>query len=149
MAAGKAISRRVVLGFVLAPLPVVGPIPLLEAILLVGMPEDGANLASDMMLMVFGGYGVCLLLGIPIHLILARKGRSDLASYLLAVVAAVFAAACMAALLELRFRPSLERNPFGWSMWSRFGISATVIAAVLSCACASIFWKVAVARPRR
>jgi len=137
-------TRREVLGFVVAPLPFVGPLILLCLVLLLEMPPDSAAIAAFMIEIVAWGYAAAIGLGLPIHLILKHRGRHDLRSYILATVGAAFIVCAGIALAELIFPHRPQDNPFGFSMWSRFGITSTVGFAICASYSAFLFWKIAV-----
>ena len=142
------LSRRELLGFALAPLPVVGPVIVMFAVILSTVPPDCVAAPQAAAELVFWSYIAAVVLGLPIHLVLRWKQQTGLLAYLgLAVVAATLVSG-LALGLEGQFSDWAKGNPFAFTMWSRAGVVVTLIFAAVTCLCALIFWAVAVRRIR-
>ena len=136
--------KRTIGGFVLAPLPVVAPVILLFGIILLGRPYDSASVIGAGLELVMACYGVTLLIGIPVHLLLTRLNRRSLRAYLgLTTLCAVVVVSALG-LLELLLPPSLEQNPHGVVIASRAGMAAILAFGGLALLGAWIFWFVSV-----
>ena len=134
--------KREVVGFALAPLPVIAPFTLLFGYILLDQPNDSASVIEAWFQIVLGGYGIVLFVGVPAHLALRRLGRSDLKSYLMAATLGVAAVAVAIGLLELAIPVSPERNPHGMTLASVFGITVVLVFEAFALIGAWIFWRV-------
>jgi hypothetical protein len=143
------LGRREVMGFALAPLPVLGPLLLgFVAILFAHPPSDGGSAIDAMLQLILMGYGATLVIGLPVHLVLRWRRRSSLSAYLgLTVLSIAFIGGAFA-VSDRFFPPVPDTNPFRLHMWSRFGIGVTLAFAIAAGLSASVFWRVAV-RQRR
>lgn len=141
-------GKREIIAFVLAPLPVVGPVVIMIGIILAGFPKDWADALGAMLKITVMSYGVTLLIGLPIHLLLYRNKRTALSAYtgLAAITVAILAGTFAA--LDWFLPASANANPFALHMWSGFGFRITLIAVALASLSAAIFWSVAVRKPR-
>ena len=142
------LRRREIMGFLLAPLPILTPFLLMFGVILSGAPSDSASLFEAMLEIVLLGYGATLLIGLPIHLVLRWKRQSGLSAYLALSVMSTLLIASILAVLERLFPPTVEDNPFGMVMWSRFGVTVTLTFAIIAALSAWVFWRVAVRQPR-
>jgi hypothetical protein len=146
---GEAVmlGKRDVIGFALAPLPVLAPLLLAFAATLFTAPPDLADRLQAMIELVLMSYGTTLLIGLPVHLILRWKRRRSLAAYLSVTVTGVLLIGAAIAIGELLFPPSAPGNPHALRMLGSQGVMATLVFAVIASVSAWLFWIVAV-RPR-
>jgi hypothetical protein len=143
----KMLSRRELLGFALAPLPVVGPVTLVFGIILLPLPPDSLAALQAASEVVFWSYVATVVFGLPIHLLLRSKQQTSLRAYLgLAVVAAIAVLSGLALVSDGLFSDWAKDNPFAFTMWSRAGVVLSLIFVAVACLCASVFWAVAVRR---
>jgi len=140
--------KREVKAFALAPLPVVLPVLLMCGAILAEPPQHAADAFVVMFQSLAIIYGVTLVIGLPVHLLLRRKRQLALSSYLALTVLEVALVAGAAAIWDRLHRSSVTSNPFALHMWSAYGIKLTLVFAFLAALSASIFWSVAVRRPR-
>lgn len=139
------LDKRELMGFAAAPLPFLVPVLATHASILSTAPPDSAVILFDMLVILCWGYGITLLIGIPIHLALRRVRQQRLFAYIALAAIAALLAGCVLAVLEALLPPlPPERNPFGLTMWSRFGVAVTIAFAVTGSVSAWIFWKIAV-----
>ena len=136
--------KREVVGFALAPLPVIVPFTLLFAFTLIDQPTDSAFAVEAWFEIVLGGYGVAISVGVPAHFLLRRLGRSDLRSYLVAATVGVAAIAVAIGLLQLAIPVSPERNPHGMTLASVFGMTVVLVFEAFALIGAWIFWRVSI-----
>jgi hypothetical protein len=140
------LNVREIRGFVLAPLPTLMPLLLLFGAILFDRPSDSWNIITSMLEMGLMIYGACLLIGVPIHLRLRNRGNSRLSAYLLYTAASiVFAGLVLGSVQQIAPAP-VEENPFGLTLWSRFGLTAMFGCAIAALPSALVFWYVAVRR---
>lgn len=142
------LAKRDLIGFAVAPLPFLGPLLLMHCVILLDWPTDSRFILRSMLGLVLWSYAATLLIGLPIHLFLRWKGRRDLIAYLGATVVASILTGCISALMEGIFWPSRANNPFGFTMWSRFGLTAMLAFTAVASACAWVFWRFAVRQAR-
>jgi hypothetical protein len=135
-----------VLGFALAPLPVVAPVILMFAVILSAVPPDSVAALQAAAELVLWSYIAALVIGVPIHLFLRSKQQTGLLAYLGLTVMAAAVIGGLALVLAGQFSDWAKDNPFAFTMWSRAGVIVTLIFAAVSCLCAFIFWGVAVRR---
>lgn len=140
------LRKRELVGFVLAPLPIVGPLLLGFGTLVSLSPGDGGAALRPAVEFLLWSYGATLLIGLPTHLILRWRRQSGLAAYLGLTAAWILAAAGLAAVAEAVMPPS--PNPFHLVMWSRFGMSVTLIGLAAASISAWVFWMIAVRKTR-
>lgn len=139
--------KRIIAGFLLAPMPFVAPMTILFVMIIFGGPNDAMSAAEAWLELVGSSYGATILIGAPVHLGLTWAARRDLRSYLVATaicLGLVFAAAATVPMLS---PPSPEQNPFRFILLSRLGVIAALICMTFAMAGASIYWAVSV-RPR-
>lgn len=134
------------LGFALAPLPVVAPVLLMFAAIVSSVPPDSEAALQAAAELVVAFYVAAVLVGLPIHLILRWKQQTSLVAYLGSTV--VGAALAGGLILALQGLSSANDNPFAITMWSAAGITATLTFVAIACLCATVFWIVAI-RPSR
>jgi hypothetical protein len=142
------LSKQEIIGFVLAPLPMIIPLLLLFGIILLDRPDDSWNILEAMLQIVVLGYGMCLVIGAPVHFWLRHVGETSLAPYLRLTATGIFVAGLILGGVEKLVRTSAEENPFGLTTWSRFGLTALFCLAIATIPSAFLFWYVAVRRPR-
>ena len=140
------LHKREVIGFIVAPLPFLAPFLVMFAVLFFDDPSEllvTAHLAATILVW---SYGATLLVGMPVHLTLRRKGKRGLIAYLGLTFVGALVACAGAAIAEKLFIAPQEDNPFALTMWSSVGVKVTVLFAVLASICACIFWAIAVRR---
>lgn len=123
---------RVFLGFLLAPIPVT-LFYFSVALLFLGTFGRGKNPNEILPMVPVWTYGISLLIGLPVHMLLQRKGLRGIAHYLFAGVAASAILTC--------FQVGLAFGLFGlFTIFIMFVhlITLTVI----------LFWLIAVWQPR-
>ena len=135
------LNKREIVGFALAPLPVLGPLTLLFAMIV--MSGDTAS-AAAMIELPLMGYGATLLIGLPVHLYLRSRGRHELAAYVLLTAAGCVLIGATLAGYDALCPPSLQEDPFGMRMSGPFGAKVTIAFTGLACLGAWIFWRTAV-----
>ena len=142
------LSKRELLGFTLAPLPVAAPILLTFAMILSSVPPDSEAALQAAAGLVLASYAAALLIGLPVHLILRWKQQTSLVAYLgFTFTGAGLTGASVLICCSL-FSCGAEDNPFSFRTWSAAGATATLMFAALACLCAFVFWAVAI-KPAR
>ena len=125
-------SARLVRGFGSAPLPVL-------AALLVLNPRDFLDASMPI------AFGLTLLVGVPVHLLLRCRGKESLGAYLgLTAIASLAVLLVAAAILHALRDPA---NPFAFSfedMWSGRGVIVTMLFILCASITAALFWWIAV-----
>ena len=143
------VGKREIKAFALAPLPVVTPVLLMFGFILVEAPRDGASVFGATLVMVLLIYGVTLLIGLPVHWMLQRKGQTALVAYLGFTVLAVFVLSGAFAVWNQLAPIYADGNPHSLRhMWSGYGVTMTLVFAALASLSASIFWCAAVMPPK-
>ena len=142
------LTKRELIGFAVAPLPVVGPLLLMFTVILSSAPPDSGAAFEAAAELVLGSYLATLLIGLPIHLILRWKRRTSLAAHLGSTVVGASLPAGFALAYQALFPRWAGDNPFALTMWSRAGVTATLTFVAVACLCGWIFWAVAVRRRR-
>ncbi|WP_221239244.1 hypothetical protein [Sphingomonas xinjiangensis] len=117
---------------------------LLFGIILLDRPSDSASVIEAWLQLVVASYGVCLLVGTPVHLVLRWQNRCSLPTYLVATTAVVAVIAAAIGIFQLLLPASPEQNPHGFHLASRAGLAAMLLFEGAAVTGASIFWRVSV-----
>lgn len=126
-------SVRVLQGFVFAPLPVLAP-------LLVLNPEFFLTTLPL-------AFGLTLLVGVPVHLLLRSRGKESLGAYLGSTAIASLAVLLVLAAIAHALRD--PDNPFAFSfgmMWTARFIIVAMLFLLCTSITAAFFWWIAVRR---
>jgi hypothetical protein len=145
----SVLQKREILGFTLAPLPVLAPLLLMFGLLfLAAQPGESAILLGEMLKLVLAAYGLTILIGLPIHLFLRWRRWNSLRAYLGLSVLGAFLVGGVLAVRQRLSPPPMAENPFGLHMWGRAGIAVAITLAILFALSAWVFWRTAVRRPQ-
>ena len=138
--------RRAILGFALAPLPVLSPFVFGIALSLFSQDRDSTSFAIFNAKILVAGYGLTLLFGVPIHLYLKRTGRTRFGPYF--ALSAASAVVMSAALIFYQLLiPST--GPFALHLSAQESLTGTMGLILVCGFTASIFWRIAVRPPLR
>ena len=141
------LKKQEIIGFILAPLPILIPLLLLFGFVLLDRPDDSWNVMEAMLQLMVLSYGMCLVIGAPVHFWLRHIEENSLAAYLGLTTGGIFVTGLILGGVERLTRTPAEENPFGLTTWSLFGLSALFCLAVAAIPSAFLFWYVAVRRP--
>lgn len=135
--------QREIKGFALAPLPA-----LILLMLWIGLqPAADPSFVDSFFVALFLipiGYAATLLFGIPIHIILSRRGRSSAFAYLFATATMIAVAAIAIGILISLYPKPPTPNPFAFTMWSRDGLAAVLAFTLPALITAATFWAITV-----
>jgi len=134
--------------FALAPLPVVGPMLIMFGAIAIVTPSEGARVFGAMLGLLVWTYGVTLLIGVPVHLLLQRTRQTALTAYIGLTFLTVSLIAGLFALWDRLSPRGKNDNPFALHMWSSYGLKIALVFAALASLSAAIFWCVAIRRPK-
>jgi len=140
---------REITGFALAPLPALAPFILMFAAILFDQPDHRADVLWIIIQILLLGYGVTLLFGVPIHLVLRRKRLTKIGPYLALSVLSALLIAGLLALRQRLFGHVSANHPFPVHLWGRAGVGLALMLASAAALSASVFWAVAVREPQR
>lgn len=138
------LSKREILGFALAPLPLIAPLLLMFAVVVFSAPTDRSSAVNAAFQLLVMAYGATFVIGVPVHLALRYRCRNSLAAYLGLTVSVIITICGVLALTERVLPPSVDDNPFRFQMWSRTGLTMMLALASAAALSAYVFWRVAV-----